>query len=259
MAAHWKVGLFFFVALLVLANAKFYRGPHKPKALVCGRVSKLGLPHLDPEYLSEVVISVLEFPKWAGVSTDVDGYFNFKAPQKHRITIVAKKKGFKTTQFATVIVPHHGLCDKSELSIQMPDYATFKLLKTLRQEKIEHGRCLVMTTIQGAQVEGAHASLTTAGGLVVANTFYLGNLPYVQVNGLKTLDASQKAVSGSGQVLFTNVMPNNSPEDVYFLRVFKDELQFSRTSMIHCPNIKSKKTVFINVGAPFAPRIVTAN
>jgi len=265
MAVQWNkfIGLLLLIFITNIYARSLDQNKHelemdvgRPKTLICGRVSKLSLSTgLEPVHLGGVLIRVLEKPAWAGVLTGSDGYFMFKAPIRQHITIIASKNNYTTTQTATIFVPHLGYCDKKHVIIQMPNRYTTKLITSLRQEKVQLGRCFVMSRVAGSGSVGARVTITTSGGLVAGNSFYMGAAPFmINKKHQRRLDAGEKAVT-NGMVLFPNLVANNVG-DFYVITAYNEGTKFSPAVRITCPTVKNNEFRFINVNAPFSPHTI---
>lgn len=235
----------------MLVVLSIFLGYSPVEAMQVAPVSGFAISFLSGKPISGAKIIALE--NGHSVFTNVSGRFGpFFWPVGKPITLVLEKRGFHTTQTATIIVPRRGLISKNNnITFQVPSNEAYFLFKKIIGISEDKNSCHVATTIAASDKtlddipqgeEGAKMSLapSTPTPIFYFNIFHHGPL----AGKTNPFHQGLTATSLDGGLVIANLLPQKKP---YLMTAVKSGVVFSQVKFICRPD------VFINLSPPQSP------
>ena len=222
---------------------------HKQTAPVSGFARSF----LTSNPISDATITILE--NGYQFTTDNNGRFGpFQWPVGESITLILEKKGYQTTQTATIVVPPEGL-DKplANISFQVPSNFAVTLFSYAMWVTIDKNACQVTATITAHNKtlddipQGEPGAVAILSPDPQVKPFYFSIFENGPLKD-KTNPFNHTLIetSDDGGVAFVNVPPSDHP---YTLLAVKAGVTFSEVKFI------ARKGAFINLSPPRGPMV----
>jgi hypothetical protein len=235
-------GLFF----LLLTSSTF--------AIPTAPVSGFAVIYPVREPLPNATITILE--NGTKFLTDAKGKFGpIYLPIGQSFTFVLEKKGFHTTQSATVTIPENGLDDMHHnIAFQVPAELTFYMMTAIIGAKFNNNDCHVVATVAAHdkvvtdKPQGEENAVVSLLPTVSEVPFYFGifkNGPMKDETNPFEKGLTQTSLDGG--VAFFNITPSDQP---YTMVAKKDGVTFTEAKFI------CRKGMFINLSPPQGPIVI---
>lgn len=214
-------------------------------------VSGFARSFISGKPLANAKITILE--NGHTLTTDALGNFGpIEWPVGKTITLVLEKKGYRTTQSATLVVPEEGLTGLyNQISFQVPSHWIFKFFSYAMGIAEDPNACQIGATItdynktlddlpQG--IENAKAILFPE---VKIKPFYFSIFKSWPLK-YKTSPFNRRLTSTSldGGIIYANIPPSDTP---YTLSAVKEGVTFNEVKFI------ARRGMFINLSPPHGP------
>lgn len=216
-------------------------------------VSGFARSFLTYEPIPDAKITILETGK--EFNTDGNGRFGpFQYPVGEDITLILEKKGFHTTQSATLTVPPEGLTGiHHEISFQVPSDFAYKLFEYTLWVKVDENACQITAALTAHKKTMADIPQGEPGAVgkltpeVNIKPFYFGIFESGPLKD-KTNPLQHNLTSSSfdGGIGYLNLPPRDEP---YKLTAVKAGVTFNEVKF------KARKGAFINISPPHGPMV----
>lgn len=207
------------------------------------------------------VTSVGETP--ITTTTDATGAFTLRAPVGQPLTLRLSKAGYRTTQYATVMVPPGGLVERLDMVwFQVPSslmYDMLSILMPVAPNDKEYCQFVVtvsaynLTVLDFPQGEpnstAAMAPVPSNWSSGKSNVYYFGTWGKIS-NATNPFAKGLNSTSWDGGVVLINVPPAADP---YTVSASKPGVRFSSSKML-CP----EPGIFVNAPPPAGPQVLNA-
>jgi hypothetical protein len=189
------------------------------------------------------------------LETDRKGRFSFMHPVGSPVTLELRKKGYRTTQSATIVVPESGLTARNEeISFQVPFSAAYKLMKKAMGARDKKGMCHVVVTVLARGKTWHDLPHGEPGARLVVTPATEQPIFYFAAHKRGPLKHktnpfvhTRKQTSVDGGAAIVNLEPRREP---YTVTAEKQGLRFSETKIWCRPG------AFINVSPPRGPSVL---